>query len=227
MKRSEVNAIMREAIAFCEERRFVLPRFAFWSLDDWRRRRADAQEIVDCGLGWDITDFGLGRYEEKGLFLFTIRNGHPRDKEKYPKPYCEKLLIAKERQVTPMHFHWSKVEDIINRGGGDLVIELYNSTKEGKLADTPVTAVCDGVKRTVPAGGRIVLSPGESITLSQGMYHKFYGAPGRGTVLIVEVSAVNDDDADNRFYEPLGRFPEIEEDEPPLHLLTKDYAKFL
>ena len=33
---------------------------------------------------------------------------------------------------------------------------------------------------------------------------------------------VNDDTKDNRFYKPVGRFPEIEEDEPPIHLLGNE-----
>jgi D-lyxose ketol-isomerase len=226
MKRSEINAIMREAIAFCERRRFVLPPFAFWSLKEWKRHATAAQEIIDCGLGWDITDFGLGDYDKYGLFLFTIRNGHPTN-SRYAKPYCEKLLIAKENQVTLTHFHWSKVEDIINRGGGNLVVELWNATEDEQLADSDVTVTCDGMPRQVSAGGKIVLRPGESITLPQRLYHQFYGEQGHGTVLIVEVSAVNDDTRDNRFHEPVGRFPEIEEDEPPLHLLTIDYPKLL
>ena len=47
-----------------------------------------------------------------------------------------------------------------------------------------------------------------------------------GKVLVGEVSKVNDDVNDNRFLKPTGRFPEIEEDEPPLHLLVGDYAKY-
>ena len=38
-----------------------------------------------------------------------------------------------------------------------------------------------------------------------------------------EVSMCNDDNCDNRFYEPLGRFPTIEEDEPPYRLLCNEY----
>jgi D-lyxose ketol-isomerase len=40
------------------------------------------------------------------------------------------------------------------------------------------------------------------------------------------VSVVNDDHADNRFLEPLGRFPIIDEDEPPLYLLVGDYNHY-
>jgi hypothetical protein len=137
------------------------------------------------------------------------------------KLYAEKLMIVGVDQITPMHFHWNKAEDIINRGGGKLVIELYNATAEGELADTAVTVRTDGLARTVPAGGKIVLAPGESITLVPYCYHRFWAAEGR--VLAGEVSVVNDDDADNRFHEPMGRFPEIEEDEPPLYLMVGDY----
>lgn len=47
--------------------------------------------------------------------------------------------------------------------------------------------------------------------------------PGTGPVLLGEVSMCNDDNTDNRFYEPIGRFPEIEEDEPPYRLLCNEY----
>ena len=36
---------------------------------------------------------------------------------------------------------------------------------------------------------------------------------------------VNDDNADNRFYEPQGRFPTIEEDEEPLYPLCFEYPE--
>jgi D-lyxose ketol-isomerase len=126
-----------------------------------------------------------------------------------------------------MHFHWAKMEDIINRGGGNLVIELYNSMPDESFADTPVTLKMDGVERTVEAGGKVVLTPGESICLEQGVYHLFYGEAGKGTVLVGEVSMVNDDTSDNCFHEAVGRFPTIEEDVAPLHLLVSDYATFI
>ena len=81
----------------------------------------------------------------------------------------------------------------------------------------------DGVRHTVPAGARVTLSPGESITLPQGLYHAFWAESGDDAVLAGEVSSVNDDNEDNRFEEKLPRFPEIEEDEPPLHYLCNEY----
>lgn len=43
--------------------------------------------------------------------------------------------------------------------------------------------------------------------------------------LLGEVSQCNDDNTDNRFNPPVGRFPEIEEDEPPYRLLCNEYPK--
>ncbi len=224
MKRSEINQILKNAKAFMAEKQFILPPWAYWSVDDWKNSKEDIQEIIENMLGWDITDFGSGDFYKRGLFLFTIRNGKFNvDK----KPYAEKIMIVEENQETPMHFHWAKMEDIINRGGGNLVIELYNSTSDEKLDTTPVHLKTDGVKRTVDAGGKVILTPGESICLEQGMYHLFYGEPGKGKVLVGEVSTVNDDTSDNCFYESIGRFPVIVEDEEPLHLLASDYQKFI
>ena len=132
-------------------------------------------------------------------------------------------MIVRENQVTPWHFHRNKMEDIVNRGGGRLVMELCNSTRDEQLADTPVTLYTDGIKRKAKAGGSIVLSEGESITLPPRLYHQFYAEAGTGAVLVGEVSRVNDDDTDNRFLEPTGRFPQIEEDEPPLYYLCNEY----
>ena len=226
MRRSEINAIMHDADAFIRAQGFYLPPFAYWTLDDWATKGKEVSEIIDNGLGWDITDFGQGRYDDLGLFLFTVRNGSIENlKTMQGKLYAEKIMVVGVDQVTPMHFHWHKVEDIIDRGGGKLMIQLYNSTSEEGLADTDVTVSMDGVKHRVKAGDTVVLDRGESITLPTHCYHQFWGAEDR--VLVGEVSLVNDDDSDNRFHAPVGRFPDIEEDEPPLYLLTKDYATHL
>ncbi|MDL1898486.1 D-lyxose/D-mannose family sugar isomerase [Anaerolineae bacterium CFX7] len=225
MKRSEINAILRQGDAFFKQHQFHLPPFAYWTPDEWRARGPEANEIAAHMLGWDITDFGGGAFDKQGLFLFTVRNGDAANlKRGAGKLYAEKIMIVQANQVTPMHLHRVKVEDIINRGGGDLVIQLYNSTPDGKLADTPITVSTDGVERTLHAGAQVTLAPGESITLPTGLYHAFWGA--REKVLVGEVSLVNDDHTDNFFYEPVGRFPTIQEDEPPLYLLVGDYAKY-
>ena len=223
MKRSEINAIMRDAVKFMEEKCIILPPFAYWSVEDWETKNHEYDEIRDNMLGWDITDFGYGDYNKIGLLMFTVRNGNFSNK-KYEKPYAEKLLIVEENQITPFHFHWSKMEDIINKGGGNLLVQVYNSTKDEELDTvTPVKVMSDGRTYEVPAGSIVKITPGESITLYPGMYHKFWGEEGTGKILLGEVSKVNDDRIDNRFLEKTGRFPEIEEDEKPLYLLGNEY----
>jgi len=224
MKRSEVNEIIMDFENFLAEHKFMLPVWASWGPEDWKGKYDSCSEIIDNKLGWDITDFGSRNFSSRGLSLFTIRNGNW---DKKDKMYCEKIMVADEEQETPMHYHWSKMEDIINRGGGNLVIELYNSTEGSKTTTTPVHFKIDGISHSVPAGGKVILSPGESICLEQGMFHRFYGEPGKGKVLVGEVSMVNDDTSDNCFLEQIGRFPVIDEDVPPLHLLVSDYQKFL
>jgi len=224
MKRSEINQYIVSSIEFLDQMNFKLPPWAFWSPEEWKGKYEICGEIVDNMLGWDLTDFGSGDFHKQGLMLFTIRNGNfKKDK----KPYAEKAMIVEEMQETPMHFHWSKMEDIINRGGGNLVIELYNSDKNENFSDQPFTVKIDGVIRHLQPGDSVVLTPGESICLEQGVYHRFYGEAGKGKVFVGEVSAVNDDTADNRFYTPVGRFPEIIEDEAPIHLLAADYKRYI
>jgi D-lyxose ketol-isomerase len=225
MKRSEINALIQKADEFIHSRGFYLPPFAYWTPETWMKKGPEASEIVDNSLGWDITDFGKGDFSRLGLFLFTIRNGNIQGLQTLKgKLYAEKIMVVEDDQVTPMHFHWHKMEDIINRGGGDLLIQLYNATNGEQLDEKhEVQVSIDGLRRTLGPGDTVRLTPGESICIEQRCYHKFWG---KGRVLVGEVSLVNDDQKDNRFYEQTGRFPEIEEDVPPLYLLCTDYVRF-
>lgn len=222
MKRSEINKILLENIEFIDKMNFKLPKFAYFTPEEWKEKGHEYDEIRENMLGWDVTDYGHGNYRNIGLFLFTIRNGNI---NKPWKNYAEKLLISDEDQYSPMHFHHNKMEDIINRGGGNLIVEVYNATDDDQLADTDVTVFIDGHTEVVPAGTKIRLTPGESITLPQRQYHAFWAEKGFGKVLIGEVSMVNDDNVDNRFYETQGRFPTIEEDEEPIYLLCNEYPE--
>ena len=229
MKRSEINGIMREGLDFIEkEMNFRLPPFSHWTPSDWQSRGEEYTDIVKQQLGWDITDFGSGNFSKVGLLLFTIRNGNFEELTKTNgKNYAEKVMVVMEEQVTPIHFHYQKMEDIINRGGGELVIQLWNSLSNEDLdLVNNVFVSVDGVKTNVKAGATIVLTPGESVCLPQRNYHKFWGKKGKGKILVGEVSRVNDDYVDNHFYEKVGRFAEIEEDGPPMHLLSGDYKNY-
>jgi hypothetical protein len=216
--------MIRESETFFRQRQFLLPPWAHWNLGQWQHRPPGACEIFDNMMGWDITDFGSNDFAKQGLILFTIRNG---SLKKPDKPYAEKIMIVREQQITPYHFHWKKTEDIINRGGGNLVIQIYGSGEQGGFSKEAVAIMIDGLERDVPPGGLVTLTPGESICLKTGIYHSFWGEAGKGDILVGEVSVVSNDVNDNRFYEKLLRFPDIEGDVPPFRLLTSDYGKFL
>lgn len=220
MQRSEINAIQRRAKEFLAKHKWTLPPWAYWGPEEWAKRGDEISEIKECMLGWDITDFGSGDFGKRGLFLFTLRNGNLDGKS--DKQYAEKIMIVEEMQETPLHFHRHKMEDIINRGGGVLKIELYASTPDERLSDEELVVSIDGVKRHVKGGDVVTLKTGESICLEPFVYHRFWAE--EGTTLVGEVSLVNDDNTDNRFYEEVGRFPAIVEDEAPLHLLVSDYT---
>jgi D-lyxose ketol-isomerase len=222
MRRSEINRLIIEAKGFFARHKFHLPPFAFWSPEDWSKKGTTYDVIRKNSLGWDLTDFGSNNFHKIGLLLFTLRNGHVNN-PKDVKPYAEKIMIIRKNQVTPMHFHWHKMEDIINRGGGKLVIQLHRAAdnNEQEFASEPFQASVDGELRTFKPGELLRLCPGESITITPYLYHKFWAEDG--DVLAGEVSMVNDDAHDNRFHEPAGRFPPIDNDEPPIHYLCHEY----
>ena len=202
MKRSEINTALRELEAMCEKYRCYLPPFCHFTPEAWETKGHEYDEVRDCCLGWDITDYGLGNFDKFGFSLITIRNGNRHMPDKYPKVYAEKLLYLKQGQYAPNHFHWFKTEDIINRGGGNVLIRVYNSHPDESIDYE---------------------SPG--IHIQQRLYHDFSVEEGTGPVLLGEVSQCNDDSNDNRFEPPVGRFPTIEEDEPPYRLLCNEYPE--
>jgi D-lyxose ketol-isomerase len=130
-------------------------------------------------MGWDITDFGSSDFQRRGLVIVCLRNGVQGVPEE--RPYAEKLLVVQEDQETPFHCHRIKMEDIIVRGGGNLVLHLHNMSAAGGLADTPVTVMVDGHPPGVSAGEPLRLRPGQSVTLTRNLWHRFYGEVGSGT----------------------------------------------
>ena len=235
MKRSEINATIRKFEALLEECRFCLPPYLSFTPDEWKTKNHEYDEIRDNELGWDVTDYGEGNFDKLGLALITIRNGNIHNPE-YPKPYAEKIMMCDSGQVSPMHYHVNKMEDIICRGGNDIVFTFYNADQSRvhrqedgrdvfeKDLENDVLIYRDGRRYKVRAGEPVRIHKGESITLVPYQYHEFI-IPAGGPSLIGEVSKVNDDHTDNFFHEPLGRFPHIEEDEPAYRLLCTEYPK--
>lgn len=218
MKRSEINRYINEAKSFFAEHQFHLPVWVDWSPAEWTTKGSECDEIRRNGLGWDVTDFASGEFDKVGLTLVTIRNGNVKyDK----KTYCEKIMFVRENQITPTHFHWRKMEDIIHRGGGVFCVKLWKADENEQPTNEPCSVQVDGVTTVVPAGEVLRLYPGQSISFEPYMYHQFWSE--NGPSMIGEVSTVNDDANDNRFLEEQGRYPSIDEDEPAQYLLCNEY----
>ena len=225
MNRSDVNEILLAGDRFIRSFGYVMPPFAYWTPDEMKA--APHGEIARRGMGWDITDYGQGRFEELGLFLFTLRNGLVADlRAGGGMVYAEKIMISRDRQVSPMHRHFLKTEDISNRGGGELVLELYAAGEDGSIdRAAQVSVLVDGIRRGLKGGDHLRLKPGESVSLTPTVWHAFWAE--KGDVLIGEVSTVNDDRTDNWFETDIPRYTGITEDAAPVHLLVSDYPKYL
>lgn len=224
MKRSEINAIIAYNKELCAKYMFRLPAWADWTPAEWRTKGQECSEIKNNCMGWDITDFGSGDFDKIGLSLITLRNGNPSLDR---KPYCEKIMMVRDGQVTPTHFHWNKMEDIIFReGDGEFCMKLWNADPETEqlIEGGIVKLKVDGVLTEFEAGKKYTIKKGQSVCYTPYIYHTFW-AEG-GSCLVGEVSMVNDDAGDNRFWEPVGRFPEIEEDVPAEALLCNEYPEF-
>ena len=226
MKRSEINALITWAKDFLAQSNVRLPQLAYWSPSDLKSRASQLDAVRQLELGWDITDFGSGNFNQIGAVLYTVRNGLV-DDPSVGVPYCEKYIVMKDGQHLPNHYHVFKSEDIINRAGGDLFVQLWNADKTtGKMLDTDVHVRMDGIEHIVRPGEEIIVRKGESISLTPYIAHVLGPKPCTGDCIIGEVSKVNDDHTDNFFLDPIARFADIEEDEAPLHLLCNEYAKF-
>jgi D-lyxose ketol-isomerase len=223
--RSSIDAAIDSARSLAAGATFPLPDFAGWSRHEWLGQVDRLGPTLTRGLGWDVTDFGRGDFARYGLCLCTIRNGRLADVDRpTAQTYAEKFMVIEVAQETPFHLHPRKTEDIINRGGGVLCVEVHPADGD-RLGSGSTTTLVDGIETRVAAGERILIRPGQSIQIPSGAFHRFWAEGER--VLGGEVSAINDDDNDNVFLDPFPRYATIEEDAPARYLLVGEYAGIL
>jgi D-lyxose ketol-isomerase len=162
---------------------------------------------------WDITGFGLEQFPKYGLVLVNLAE--------LPE-YCEKLMYARQGQLTLLHCHKKKQEDIICRVGTfGIRLAARDDNWRPDRNGPPVRVLINGQEKLVPSSGVVYLKAGERITLYPGVYHEFW--PVSEYAIIGEVSTANDDQGDNFFENAeVGRFEAIDEDEPPVEKLLTD-----
>lgn len=222
LKRSQINASIRLAMDAFEKAGISLPPFAFWSVEDWKTKGTDVDEVRNSRLGWDVTDFGSGEFEKIGRTLFTLRNGSIAHTGPQ-KLYAEKLILDPEGQRAPAHFHRSKIEDIINRSGGNVLVELTKATPQDTRSSEEFSVQVDGTTVHATPGFIVRLRPGQSICIPPRTIHQFWGEEGTGMTVSSEVSSLCDDTNDNFFLAPSVRYPKLDEDEPAQCYLCHEY----
>jgi hypothetical protein len=130
-------------------------------------------------------------------------------------------MFARRGQATPCHTHARKKEDIICRAG-ELTLRLWPlKPSPGTALPASFSARIDGRPAEVRTGTDLVLRAGSRVTLEPGVWHSFW--PSSADCIMGEVSTKNDDVGDNFFLDGgVGRFPEIDEDEPAAIRLIRD-----
>jgi len=241
VKRSEINASILLARDFFGAYRFKLPKWAAWSAINWDYSGEEMQAIKDCQLGWDVTDFGLGDFTRQGMTFFMLRNGDPSRKpvpensEDLPaetskglgRDYSEKIMLGQMNQTLPFIALKKRAHDLINRGGGDLVVQVHRSTPEHDLdEESRVPIQVNGIAYNIKAGGIVRLVPGDGLTLLPGIFHKYWTE--KAGCIVGNISTTCNEAEDYLFLDPQSRrFPEIEPDESPIHLLHYEYPDFI
>jgi D-lyxose ketol-isomerase len=159
--------------------------------------------------GWDVTDFGPDQFDHFGAVLGNLAL----------EPECsEKVIYQTYRQVVPNHCHYKKKEDSIYRAGVISVQIWFDAP--GKWKPTGRIQV-NNTLHPAKSGQIFHLHAGERITLMPRVYHEFWALSDEA--IGGEVSTRNDDQHDNFFVNPqVGRFPAIEQDEPPLLRLVSE-----
>lgn len=221
MRRSEIDTIIDETIAILEAQGTRLPPFAHWSPAEWRA--PETRTMRERFLGWAVVEFEPGAFAKAGIALCTTRMGSHHDlAQGRGRLYGEKVFVLRDQQYVPFHHHAVKTEDVINRGGATLAIELVRVDAAGRPSREPVEIERDGLPTSLAPQSIVRLAPGESITLTPGIAHAFW-AEG-GDVVCGEVSLANDERTDNLFLSALPAPAPIVEDAPARRLVVADYA---
>ena len=131
MKRSAINTLIRSAQACFLAHDWTLPPKA----------------------PWDVTDFGLGHWQQFGLVLVNLAE---------EPEYCEKLMYARKGMTTPAHCHRKKKEDIICRWG-TLAVQVWAGLPH-ESRDRSFTISVNNEPLEIKSGQVIELAAGSRVT---------------------------------------------------------------
>lgn len=210
MKRSEINAAIERAINNAKQLGVALPKWASWTPDQFG---PNADGMRHQALGWVVVDFGKGDFANCGLVVLSLcaplvdASGEPFNSpqtvsgRQYPATgFARKLLFVQAGQTEPHHFHRQKSRKEVHvMAGSPVTFELAWAENDTTLSDRDVDVMVDGFWHHMPAGGKITVNPGETITLPGELSHIISVPTGGADTIMVETCTANNNNTDNIF----------------------------
>lgn len=210
MKRSEIDGAIARAIGNAAKFGVALPKWAGWKPSEFD---ASADGIRHQKLGWKVVDFGVGKFQNCGLVILAlcspitddsgapVTKPHTAGTREYPVTgFSRKYLFVQAGQTEPHHFHRQKArKEVTVVAGAAVRFELAWADGDTALSDRDVDVQIDGIWHHLPAGGSIVVAPGETITLPGELSHIISVPEGGEDTIMLETSTANNDSNDNIF----------------------------
>ena len=134
----------------CTREHCFLPPFCHFTPEEWKTKGHEYNEVRDCMLGWDITDYGLGDFDKVGMSLITIRNGNRAMQDKYPKVYAEKLLYMKEGQYSPKDVYKRQEQHLLSQQNERRLRHRTRTRQHGRLQPFWADAAARNDDRQLP-----------------------------------------------------------------------------
>ncbi len=210
MKRSEIDTAIERAISNAKNLGVALPAWSDWHPQQFEK---NADGIRHQKLGWKVVDFGMKDFENCGLVILALcsslvdETGEPLTKVahlgEYDYPvtsFSRKYLFVQAGQTEPHHFHRQKArKEVSVIAGAPVRFELAWAENDTTLSNQDVNVAVDGIWHQLPAGGSLMVNPGETITLPGNLSHIISVAEGGPDTIMMETSTANNDRRDNIF----------------------------
>ncbi len=235
MKRSEIDGAIARAIGNAKKFHVALPKWAEWKPSQFD---ASADGIRHQKLGWKVVDFGASDFPNCGLVILALCSplvddaGAPLTKtqnvgkREYPVTgFSRKYLFVQAGQTEPHHFHRQKArKEVTVVAGAPVRFELAWADGDTALSDKDVDVQVDGIWHHLPAGGSIVVNPGETITLPGELSHIISVPEGGEDTIMLETSTANNDSNDNIFPFMTPTSVPVDEDATALYQLLDEHG---
>ena len=116
---------------------------AHWTAEDFAKAAATARYLRDHQMGRDVTDFGCGTFPGAASPSSACATAFRATQQ---QALCGEALDRRRGTGDADDRHRVKMEDIINRAGGVLMLEFAHADTGGNVTNTPVVVHVDGAR---------------------------------------------------------------------------------